>query len=141
MVNAATDKQSERDKTATVPSLLDVFSTAATVPLSNYSFDTVNRVAKAVQEYDQSVQIRKRCEALLQELAGTGLPGGDLYALDLYLTHVAFDYIEDPKTRFEFKNLPTTFSLPEETVKKLVNMGKTLLKRDKDFERLLLELH
>lgn len=141
VVNAATDKQSQRDKRATVPSLLDVLSTAATVPLSNYSFDTVNRVGTTVQEYDQSVQIRERCDALLQELAGSGLPGGDLYALDLYLTHVAFDYIEDPKTRFEFKNLPTTFSLPPETVDSLVDMGKTLLRHDKDFERLLQELH
>ena len=85
--------------------------------------------------------IRERCNALLQELAGAGLPGGNLYALDLYLSHVTFDYIEDPKTRFEFKNLPTTFSLPPETVDSLADMGKSLLMRDKDFKRLIQELH
>lgn len=138
VVNAATDPQSERDLQPAVPSLMDVLTRAATVPLDNYSFDTVSRVAGVVSEYDQSVRIRERCRRLL---GGSTLPGGELYAFDLYLAHVAFDYIGDPKVRFDFKNLPTTFSLPEETVDALKEMGRKLLRGNGEFKRLLGELH
>ena len=141
VVNAATDPQSERDLKPSVPSLVDVLTTAATVPLDNYSFDTVNRVSSVVKEYDQSVQIRKRCNQILQDVAGTNLKGGNLYAVDLYLTHVTFDYIDDPEKRFQFKNLPTTFFLSSETVDSLKDMGQELLRHDKEFKRLLQELH
>ena len=140
VVNAATDPESKRDQKPTIPSLVDVLTTAATVPLNNYSFDTVNRVSSVVKEYDQSVQIRKRCNQILQESAGISLKGGSLYAVDLYLTHVSFDYIADPKKRFNFKNLPTRFFLPPETVDSLKNIGQELLRNDKEFKRLLQEL-
>lgn len=140
VVNAATDPRSERDLRPAVPSSVNVLIRAATIPLDNYSFDTVRRVAGVVSEYDQSVRIRERCRKLLESTGGS-LPGGDLYAFDLYLAHVAFDYIDDPKERFDFKNLPTTFSLPPETVDRLKEMGQELLRGDSEFKRLLGELH
>ena len=141
VVNAATDPESERDRKPSIPSLVDVFTTAAIVPLGNYSFDTMNRVSSVVKEYDQSVQIRKRCNQILQNAAGISMEGGSLCAVDLYLANVSFDYIADPKKRFECKNLPTTFSLPPETVDSLKDMGQTLLSNDKEFKRLLQELY
>ncbi len=141
VVNAATDPQSEMDTVPSVPSLVKVFTNAATIPLDNYSFDTVGRVEVAVSEYEQSVQIRERCIEILKENLLSGSEFSDLYAFDLYLSHVAFDYIEDPKTRFDFKNLPTTFSLPEETVDALRAIGKKLLRDNSEFKRLLAELN
>ena len=46
VVNAATDPDVKRDSKAKVPGLVDTVTAAATVPMENYSFDTV---AVAVQ--------------------------------------------------------------------------------------------
>ncbi len=142
IVNAATDPEPKRDQKSSVPGLVDVLITSATVPLGNYSFDTVNRISAAAEEYNKGVEIRKSCEKILKGVCPEAeLPGGDLYEVDAYLSQVAFDFIEDPRTRFWFKNLPTTFSLPSKTVDSLKNMGKKLLLSDEQFKRLLQELH
>ena len=141
VVNAATAPKSERDLKPSVPSLVDVLTTAATVPMDKYSFDTVNRVGDIIKEYDQSAQIRKRCNKLLLNAAGIGLAGGDLYEVDLYLSHIAFDFIADRKERLKFKNLPTNYSLPAATVDSLIKTGQELLRGDKEFRRLVQELH
>ncbi len=137
VVNAATDPQPSRDGSADVPSVLDVLSTAATVPLDNFSFDTVNQLRSVVKEYNTSVALRKKCNKILKKhCPAAKLPDGELYELDLYLVQVAFDFIKDPQTRFKYKNLPTTFNLPAATVDDLIEMGGKLLHQDKDFRRL-----
>jgi len=141
VVNAATDPETKRDQSAKVPGLIDVLTSSAVIPLDNYSFDTVNRVRSVVKEYNQGVLLRKACGKILQKnCPDAELPGGDLYEVDMYLSQVAFDFIADPKTRHEFKNLPTTFALPTETVDALKQMGRELLQNDPQFKRLLQEL-
>jgi hypothetical protein len=61
--------------------------------------------------------------------------------VNIYLSQVAFDFIDDAKTRYEFKNLPTTFSLPAKTVDALKQKGKELLQNDPEFKRLRQDLH
>lgn len=63
-----------------------------------------------------------------------------LYKVDLYLSHLTFDSIDDDETRHWFKNLPTSFKLPGETVDKLKGMGKTLLQESKEFKSLMKEI-
>jgi hypothetical protein len=122
--------------------LIDVLTSSATIPLDNYSFDTVNRARSVVQEYNQGVLLRKACKKILNKACPDAeLPGGELYEVDVYLSQVAFDFIADPKTRHEFKNLPTTFALPPKTVDALKQMGRELLQNDPQFKRLLQELH
>jgi NTE family protein len=55
----------------------------------------------------------------------------------LYPVQVAFEYIADREERAWFKNLPTTFSLPRETVDRLRAVGRRLLEEDPQFRRLL----
>ena len=142
VVNAATDPESKRDKTAKVPGLIDVLTSAAVIPLGNYSFDTVNRARTIVQEYNEGVLMRNACEKVLKKACPDAkLPGGDLYSVDVYLSQVAFDFITDPKIRYQFKNLPTTFALPAKTVDALKQMGRELLQNDPQIRRLLQELH
>jgi NTE family protein len=122
--------------------LIDVFTSAAVIPLGNYSFDTVNRARAIVQEYNEGVLLRNACEKILKTACPEAeLPGGELYSVDIYLSQVAFDFIDDAKTRYEFKNLPTTFSLPAKTVDALKQKGKELLQNDPEFKRLRQDLH
>lgn len=138
VVNAATSVATGRDKSAKVPSVVDVLSTAATVPLDNFSFDTVERLESTVLGFDRGAAMRKECQAFLDQLCeGAKLPGGKLYEFDLYTVQVAFDFLEDPAQRHLYKNLPTTFSLDEDIVDDLKATGRSLLQKDGDFQDLL----
>lgn len=141
VVNAATDPEANRDTKAKVPGLVDALITAATIPLDRYSFDTVERARAIAKEYNDAVRTRQACENILQRnCPGARLPGGDLYAVDIYVSHISFDLIDDPKTRFEFKNLPTAFKLPIDTIKALRRTAAELLRKDPEFNRLMGQL-
>lgn len=64
VVNAATDPVTKRDKTANVPGLFDTISTSATVPLDNYSFDTLGLLKSKVDEYNAAVKLIEGCKRL-----------------------------------------------------------------------------
>jgi hypothetical protein len=138
LVNAATSPDTGRDRSARVPNVVDVLTTAATVPLDNFSFDTVERLKSVVTEFNHSVDLRKQCQQMLtRQCRGAKLPGGELYELDFYAVQVAFDFIDDPEQRHRYKNLPTTFALEGEVVDELRATGRSLLEKDGDFRRLL----
>jgi len=50
---------------------------------------------------------------------------------------VAFEYIEKPDERAWFRNLPTTFELPRDTIDKLRAVGRRLLAEDPGFKQLM----
>jgi NTE family protein len=62
------------------------------------------------------------------------------HAVDLYPVQVAFEYIAEREERTWFKSLPTSFSLPRDTVDRLRAVGRRLLAEDPQFRRLLEEL-
>ncbi|MCG8634147.1 MAG: hypothetical protein MI863_09985, partial [Desulfobacterales bacterium] len=140
VVNAATYKDPERDETPKVPGLIDVLTTASTVPLSNYTYDTIRLVRHRVDEFNEAVQLREQCNRIMTQNNCPAQLEDKLYKVDLYLSHLTFDSIEDDKTRHWFKNLPTSFQLEGETVDKLKNMGKTLLNEDKNFKTLIKQI-
>jgi hypothetical protein len=59
------------------------------------------------------------------------------HKVELYPIQVAFDYIASAAERNWFKNLPTTFQLPRETIDKLRALGRRLLSEDPQFQNLL----
>ncbi len=137
VVDAATNSQSERDLEPDVPPVVDVLTSAATIPLDNYSLDTVKTAQSALQAYNQDVAVRDACGSILKSLCpDKSLPGGQLARLELYLSHISFQSIDDPVVRHKFLNLPTTFALPAEEVGALKDIANTLLLNDKDFKRL-----
>lgn len=137
VVDAATNLENERDQTPDVPPVIDVLTSAATIPLDNYSLDTVKTAQSALSAYNQDVAVRDACESILKSLCpDKSLPGGQLARLDIYLSHISFQSIEDPAVRHKFLNLPTTFALPAEEVDALKKIARTLLLNDKDFQRL-----
>ena len=131
VVNAATQPATERDESPAVPGLVDVVTSAATVPLDNYSADTVALLKAKVNEFNAGYDNLQDCAALLREEC----PGGELDTsllrpVDLYVVEVAFDYIADAEERRWFKNISTSFSLPEETVDALKRIGCNLYRDD-----------
>ena len=142
VVNAATNPATERDRSASVPGLIDTLTTAATVPLDNYSFDTVELLAKTLGEFNTDARLVEGCNKLSAakgEQCALRLPAP--HKVDLYPIQVAFDYIAAREERTWFKNLPTSFELPRETIDRLRAAGRRLLGEDPQFQNLLKALN
>jgi NTE family protein len=116
VVNAANSPATRRDQSASVPSLVDTVTAAATVPLDNYSFETLELLRSTVAELNRE-------------------PGA--LRIELYPVEVAFEYLQPAEERAWFKNLPTSFELPRETVDRLRAAGRRLLAEDPEFQKLL----
>ena len=142
VVNAATNPATGRDRSASVPGLIDTLSTAATVPLDNYSFDTVELLSKTVNEFNTDARLLEDCNRLSArkgEQCALNLPGP--HKVDLYPIQVAFEYLASSEERTWFKNLPTSFELPRETIDRLRAVGRRLLGEDPQFQNLLKALN
>jgi predicted acylesterase/phospholipase RssA len=138
VVNAATNPATDRDRTASVPGLVDTLTTAATVPLDNYSFDTLELLGRTMGEFNTDARLVEGCNRLSAAKGGQcalRLPAP--HKVDLYPIQVAFEYIASAQERLWFKNLPTTFELPRETIDKLRAIGRRLLSEDPQFQSLL----
>jgi NTE family protein len=138
VVNAATDPATERDRTAAVPGLVDTLTTAAHVPLGNYSFDSVELLERVRSELGAETRLVEGCNRLSAkqgEQCALRLPAPS--AVEIYPVQVAFDYIASREEREWFKNLPTTFELPRETVDRLRAVARRLLAEDPQFRSLL----
>jgi NTE family protein len=138
VVNAATNPATGRDQSASVPGLIDTLTTAATVPLDNYSFDTVELLRRTVEEFDTDARLVEGCNKLSArkgEQCALHLPAA--HKVDLYPIQVAFEYLASSEERNWFKNLPTTFELPRETIDKLRAVGRRLLGEDPQFQNLM----
>jgi predicted acylesterase/phospholipase RssA len=138
VVNAATDPANRRDLTPSVPGPFDTVMAAATVPLDNYTFDTLEILRATVETYNKERQYVADCQAL-------AAAKGAQCALDIPVAHpveffpieVAFSYIGSTEEREWFKNLPTSLELPRATVDKLRAVGRRLLGEDPQFKELL----
>lgn len=141
VVNAATDPQTSLDQKAKVPGTVKTISKVATIPLDNYSFETLELLRKTVNEFNEETRLISGCKAL-------AVAKGPKCALDIPAPHqveffaieVAFEYIESDEERRWFKNLPTTFKLPRETVDRLRAAGREILDQDKEYQKLIEEL-
>jgi hypothetical protein len=142
VVNAATNPATDRDKAPNVPGLIDTVTAAADVPLDNYSFDTLEILRKTVNEFNESMRLISGCKVLAAAKgAQCALDIPAPHQIDFFQIEVAFEYIEPPKERNWFKNLPTSLELPRETVDKLRAVGRQIFSEDLEFKRLLETLH
>ena len=139
VINAATDPDTKRDHSPRVPGLVDVLASAATVPLGNYSVDTVTLLKNKIAEFNVGYDYLGQCEEILQEKCPDQTLDPDLHPVDLYVIEIAFDFVSDDKDRHWFKNIGTSFSLPEKTINVLKRVGCTLFRDDPALKALLSE--
>lgn len=142
VVNAATNPATQRDKTPDVPGLLNTVMAAATVPLDNYSFETLEALRAIVKEFNNEARNISACKAITASKGKQCVPEIDMPPqIEFFPVEVAFEYIEADAERNWFKNLPTSFELPRDTVDKLRAVGRKLLGEDQNFKDLMKELH
>lgn len=141
VVNAGTDPDNDLDKHESPPNLKQVIMTAINAPMDNYSFETIAMLGDKIKEFESQTKARQDCEDLLKtKCPEASLPGTAISPVKFYPIVVSFDSIKEPERRKFFKNLPTTFTLPEETVNELMKIGKKLLSESKEFQELLNDL-
>lgn len=138
VVNAATNPATDRDKTASVPGLIDTLTTAATAPLGNYTADTLDLLTADVNEFNEEARLVEGCKKIAARQGAQCVPNISAPTkVELYPIQVAFEYITSAEERTWFKNLPTTFELPRETVDRLRDVGRRLLAEDPEFQKLM----
>ena len=63
-----------------------------------------------------------------------------LEPVDFYASELSFDSLDDEALRHCMENLPTSFSLPEDTVTLLRRVARLLLMQSADFGKIMREL-
>jgi len=142
VVNAATNPVTERDQTPSVPGLVDTLTAAATIPLDNYSFDTIELLGAKVNEFNEEGRLIRGCQKIAVKVGkqcAIDIPAP--HQVTLFPVQVAFEYIENPTERAWFRNLPTTFELPRDTIDKLRAIGRSLLVEDPGYKQLMKALN
>ncbi len=68
------------------------------------------------------------------------LPNGSSQQINFYTIHLSFDSIADDQERQFFENVPTSLSLKDETVDRVIEVAGRLLFESKEFQRLIEDL-
>lgn len=144
VVDAKTLSDEGYDKDPSPPGLIKVLETVSTVPLDNYSFDTIELLKNKFKRWQKDRKSLwnnpknafKHCPPKPDKMTPASLR-----PLDLYAIYVGFDQIVDGQTyqgenRDWYLNLPTTFNLPAGTIDKLRGVGKDLLEVSEPFKAL-----
>jgi len=137
-VNARTDPDDASSLSARPPGIVDVALKTATVSMENFSFETVETMRTLAREQETVARAYADCA---RRLATECQPPVQLPPLQPAFTpcviEVSFDAIADEAERRRFRNLPTTFDLPADTVDALVGIGAVLLRQSPYFASLV----
>ena len=134
-VNARTDPPEQLSRQERAPRLGAVFMKTATVSMEAMSFDALDYVVSRQNERDQAQTNLRVCNENLAACGKSPLPG---FAQDIRtcFVEIDFDSLSSPDREW-FLGLPTTFALPEDSVKKLIDVAGRLLNGSTDFQKLL----
>ena len=138
IVDARTNPKTDIDKDPGPPGLTTILDTIATVPMGNYSFDTVQRILDTFDQWRKDRLVYAGCRNILQKKCPTAkMPTKPPNPIDAYGIYVGFDQIKERKEREYFLNLPTTFYLPKKQVDDLRKIGPVILDQSEEFRRLV----
>ena len=121
VVNAYTKPDSHVDLSAVAPSLSYMMNSVTSVQIGRYNFETIELLRQNLHSLAESVKPPEQ-------------------APNTYLIEVSFDAIVDPTERNFFNNVPTSFKLDDNTVDRLKEAGRRLLRESKEYQALLAEI-
>jgi len=121
VVNAETEPDPGIDLSSAAPSLAASMNLVSGSQIRRYNFESLLLIQSSVQDF-------------AEQLTRHGHP------VKGRVVEVSFDLLEDEEERRYFKRLPTSFSLEEEQVDRLIEVGQRLLKKSPEFQELIEEL-
>ncbi|MEW6305226.1 MAG: patatin-like phospholipase family protein [Verrucomicrobiota bacterium] len=141
VVNASVPMDNGSERTENAPGLFSVLRAAQHVPINRYSFETVELFNEYFERWAQEIRVRREKIAALQRsqegFDPRRLPPSEL---TYYSIELSFDAVPDEKERAFFKSLPTSLTLPPETVDRLRAVAAQLLRQSGQYQRLLKDL-
>ncbi|MFH1980596.1 MAG: patatin-like phospholipase family protein [Pseudomonadota bacterium] len=141
IVDAKTNQESDIDKTPSPPGLSSVLGKIATVPLDNYSFDTVQALRDEFAKWQSDSANYVDCmDVLTSQCPGARMPFPPPRTVKLFPVYVGFDQIADPARRRHFQTMKTSFHLPDTQVTELRQIARELLEHSDAFNDLKDEL-
>ncbi len=120
-VNASTDPEPEMDKTNKQPSIAETIHSMSNVQIHLYNNATIDLIQESLTQWSQLVSTPE-------------------WPVKPYFAKLGFVDFEQPEKRVFFNTIPTSFSLSEEQVDKLIEAGHELLRNNPDYQRLLADL-
>jgi len=135
VVNARSAPRTDWDRSESPPGIIAQLLQASSVPIDRNSYELVQMMKDTAERWEAQRDL------LIARLRLAGVPDAEIDSrirrLAAFAIDVNFDAIADPDERAEFMNLPTTFSLPPETVDRLREVAGRLLRKSPDYQRLL----
>lgn len=120
VVNAEVHPEPKFSFTPASPSLAMMINAVSGVQIYSYNFETLELMRESLKSW----------ESVLRQ-------DGDGAEVHTYVADVAFEALDDPKERAYFNGLPTSFTLENQEVDRLIEVGRRLLRESPDFKRLL----
>lgn len=137
VVDARTNPKTAIDKKPSGPGLTTILDIISSIPMSNYSFDTVQELLDTLNQWRKDRDVYAGCKGIFQDKCPAAqMPTKALNPIETYGIYVGFDQIKDAKAREYFLNLPTTFYLPNKAVNALRNIGPRILDESEEFQSL-----
>jgi len=121
VVNAEVQRDPTFSLAASTPGLRAIFGSISNTQIYSFNFDTIELMRESLTQWSKALERE-------------GDPIGSS------MTLVQFDSIEDPAERTFFNNVPTSLSLPDATVDRLIAIGRKLLRDSDDYQALVKEL-
>jgi predicted acylesterase/phospholipase RssA len=141
IVNARTEPQYKIDKNESPPGLFMVGLKAFTIPMHNYSVETIELFKTMLQQHIRTQENVSSCQKLLDAHCTDGFkipqPAGG--GLKLYVAELSFDNLADQAEKDYFNDLPTSFSLDKTQVDRLIDAGGQLLAEHPAFRQFMSE--
>lgn len=140
VINARTVERDRISGRESAPGLLTVASKTATIAMDNYSVETIEAMKDLRAERVRVQKSIAACQKRLDQCpSATPLPKLAVN-IDPYVIEVNFEALKDPGRRDYFLSLPTSFSLTNEQVEKLIKVGPELLRDSLGYQQFLQNL-
>ena len=136
VVNASVTSDDAADRRENSPGVREMVQAAGRVPISRYSFETVELFKQSIEKWQRDINERRRSLDASTRPAAGGWPDRASEP-QFYPIELNFDAPPDEAERKFFKSLPTSFKLPSETVDRLRSLAGKLLRQSENYQELL----
>jgi hypothetical protein len=116
VANAKTTKHRSWDKSSNPPNIIDVLDVVTSGPMDDVTLDSIQMTADHFDYMKQLSDTVDACNTKLRKACPSASPIPNPITAKFAFVELSFDRIRDDRLRRCLEELPTTFSLPKNTV-------------------------
>lgn len=138
--NAKTAKHHEWDRSSRPPGISDVLGVVTSGPMDDVSLDSVEMTANHFESMKQLSRSVDSCNRILARNCPGATPVTNPITTEFTFAELSFDRLTDERLRRCMQELPTSFSLPRQTVDLLRQVAAHLLMMSEPFVNAMRDL-